>query len=173
MQLRDDEITLRRPRAGDVDWIVDACRDPLNQRWLPLLPSPYEREHAEWWLRRAHEVWADGSARAFVIEDHRTGGALGVIEVRLASEPPDVGYWLAPGGRGRGAMTRALRLVVAHAFDDLGVERLELYTLLENVASQAVAERAGFARVGVVRGKIENRDGGRHDAYVFRLDRPL
>jgi RimJ/RimL family protein N-acetyltransferase len=91
--------------------------------------------------------------------------------VRTSSTPPDVGYWLAPEGRGRGAMTRALQLLVRYAFDELGVERLELYTLLENDASQRVAERAGFTRAGISAGHIESRDGSRYDAVVFRLDR--
>jgi RimJ/RimL family protein N-acetyltransferase len=94
-----------------------------------------------------------------------------VIELRPASEPPDIGYRLAPGGRGRGAMTRALRLVSAYAFDVVGLHRVELYTLLDNVASQRVAERAGFTRGGVAAGRVESRDGNRYDAYVFRLER--
>ena len=172
MEFCDDEVKLRRPRADDAAWIRDACRDPLNQRWLPLLPNPYELDDARWWLRRADDGWRDGTAAPFVIEDARTTEPLGVIEVRPGSEPPDIGYWLAPGARGRGAMTRALQLIVGYAFDELGVDRLELYTLLENAASQRVAERAGFVRSGIVAERVESRDGRRYDAYVYRLERP-
>ncbi len=70
-------------------------------------------------------------------------------------------------------MTRALRLLAAYAFGSLGLARLELYTLLDNVASQRVAERAGFVRAGVAAGRIESRDGSRHDAYIYRLERPV
>ncbi len=169
-ELTDGVVRLRRPAWTDAGWIVDACRDPENKRWLPLLPRPYEPEHAEWWLRRAEEVWADGSAAPFVIEDAADGRRLGVIELR-AVPPADVGYWLAPEGRGRGAMTRALRLVAEYAFAERGIERLELSTLLENVASQRVAERAGFVREGIVPRRIESRDGAVHDAYAFALVR--
>jgi RimJ/RimL family protein N-acetyltransferase len=169
-ELSDGVVRLRRPVAADAEWIVDACRDPENQRWLPLLPSPYELEHAEWWLHRADDVWADGSAAPFVIEDVAGGAPLGVIELRIAP-PADVGYWLAPEGRGRGAMTRALRLLVDYAFDELGLERVELFTLRDNVRSQEVAERAGFVREGVARDRIESRDGAVHDADAFALVR--
>jgi RimJ/RimL family protein N-acetyltransferase len=171
-ELTDGTIRLRPPVAEDADWIVAACRDPENQRWLPLLPSPYGLDDARWWLRRADEVWRAGTAAPFVIEQAGDGARLGVIEIRTGSGPSDVGYWLAPEGRGRGAMTRALRLVAAYAFRERQVKRLELYTLLDNVRSQAVAERAGFAREDVVQGKIESRDGTRHDAYVFVLSAP-
>ena len=168
-ELGDGVVRLRPPVAADAEWIVASCRDPVVQRWLPALPSPYELEHAEWWLGRAERVWADGTAAPFVVEDAATGAPLGVIELRVGP-PADVGYWLAPAGRGRGVLTRALRLVVDYGFRDRGLARLELYTLLDNVPSQRVAERAGFVREGTVRARIESRDGERHDAYVFALD---
>ncbi len=171
MELTDGIVTLRPPARDDADWIVEACRDPENQRWLPLLPSPYSHSDAVWWLDRAETVWADGSAAPFVIVDAGTGAPLGAIELRLGGEA-DVGYWLAPSGRGRGAVTRALRLLVGWGRDAHGLRAIELYTLLDNVRSQAVAQRVGFRREGIVTGKIEDREGRRHDAYRFVLELP-
>lgn len=167
MELTDGVVVLRPPEAADVEWIVEACRDPENQRWLPLLPSPYTTADAEWWLDRAGTVWADGSAAPFLIVDVRTAERLGAIELRLAGDVSDVGYWLAPAARGRGAVTRALRLVLAWGREEHGLVRVQLYTLLDNSRSQAVARRAGFRREGIVTGKIEDRDGRHHDAYRF------
>ena len=171
MQLSDGVVTLRPPEDGDVDWIVRSCRDPEIERWLPGLPSPYGRRDAEWWVGRCNTVWEDGSAAPFIIVDSVTQGRLGTIEVRT-TEPADVGYWLAPEGRGRGVMTRALSLLMRYAFEERGLPHVELFTLLDNERSQAVAERAGFRRDGIVPGKIESRDGGRHDALRFVLDAP-
>ncbi len=167
MELTDGVVALRPPEAGDVDWIVQACRDPENQRWLPLLPSPYSRADAEWWLDRAVTVWAEGSAAPFLIVAADTAERLGAIELRLAGAASDVGYWLAPAARGRGLVTRALRLVVGWGHEEHGLDRVQLYTLLDNTRSQAVARRAGFRREGIVTGKIEDRDGRNHDAYRF------
>ena len=171
MELSDGDVTLRPPEDDDVDWIVHSCRDPENQRWLPLLPRPYERSDAEWWIGRCKSVWADGSAAPFIVVDSATHERLGTIEVRT-TEPADVGYWLAPEGRGRGAMTRALRLLMRYAFEERGLLQVELFTLLDNERSQAVAERAGFRLAGRRQGKIEDRDGTRHDALRFVLDAP-
>jgi len=171
MELRDGEITLRPPEDDDAEWIVRSCRDPENQRWLPLLPHPYERADAEWWLGRCKQAWEDGSAAPFIIVDSATGDRFGTIEIRTGA-PADVGYWLAPEGRGRGAMTRALRLLTRYAFEERELTRVELFALLENVRSQAVAERAGFRLEGTVPGRIESRDGRRHDALRFMLDAP-
>jgi RimJ/RimL family protein N-acetyltransferase len=171
MELSDGHITLRPPEDSDIDWVARSCRDPENQRWLPMLPRPYERHDAEWWIGRCKTVWADGSAAPFIVVDAVTRARLGAIEVRIG-QPADVGYWLAPEGRGRGAMTRALRLLMRYAFEERGLPSVELYTLLDNERSQAVAERAGFRRVDTVAERIESRDGTRHDALRFVLDAP-
>jgi RimJ/RimL family protein N-acetyltransferase len=51
----------------------------------------------------------------------------------------------------------------------LGVQRLELTTAPENVASQRVAERAGFSREGVLRGLVATKENGRRDSVMFSL----
>ena len=45
--------------------------------------------------------------------------------------------------------------------------RVHLVTDVQNTASQAVAERAGFVREGVVRCCVPYRDGRRADAVLF------
>src|SRR3954453_4200416 len=53
--------------------------------------------------------------------------------------------------------------------DEVGVRRLELTTAPENVASQRVAERAGFTREGVLRGLVATKDNRREDSVMFSL----
>jgi RimJ/RimL family protein N-acetyltransferase len=48
------------------------------------------------------------------------------------------------------------------------VARLQLQTDIENLASQAVASRAGFTREAVLRGYTDNR-GARCDSVMFSL----
>jgi RimJ/RimL family protein N-acetyltransferase len=92
-----------------------------------------------------------------------------VVTVRLREGGP-VGYWLAPEARGRGVMTEALRDVVSWAREEHGIGRLVLTTHPDNVASQRVAERAGFVRVGLTEHEPPFRDGTAH-AVLFELGR--
>ncbi len=80
------------------------------------------------------------------------------MTVRLR-EGGTVGYWLAPSLRGRGLMTEAVVAIVRWAREDHGVRCLRLWTHPENVASQAVAKRAGFVRAGVGKHTPPFRDG--------------
>lgn len=51
----------------------------------------------------------------------------------------------------------------------LDIARLELWTSLENIDSQRVAERSGFKREGVLRSYGVRDDGSRVDAVFFSL----
>jgi RimJ/RimL family protein N-acetyltransferase len=70
---------------------------------------------------------------------------------------------------GRVVATRALRRLCRHALDELGFERLELFTDPDNVASQRVAEKTGFQREGVLRSHLRHPDGRRRDSVMFSL----
>jgi RimJ/RimL family protein N-acetyltransferase len=79
-----------------------------------------------------------------------------------------VGYWLAADARGRGLITRALRLLCEFAFGQLGVARIELWADPANSASIAVAERLGFQREGLMHSFLEVK-GERRDMWTYSL----
>jgi RimJ/RimL family protein N-acetyltransferase len=87
----------------------------------------------------------------------------------VAAETGRVGYWCAAHERRRGIATRALRLVCRYALDELGLARIELITDVDNVASQGVAQKAGFRREGVLRSHLRHPDGHRRDSVMFSL----
>jgi RimJ/RimL family protein N-acetyltransferase len=80
-----------------------------------------------------------------------------------------IGYWVAAWARGRGVCTRALRLLVRYALDELELHRVELITDPDNVASQRVAEKVGFQREGVMRAHLRHADGRIRDSVMFSL----
>jgi RimJ/RimL family protein N-acetyltransferase len=80
------------------------------------------------------------------------------MTVRLREEG-SVGYWLRRSARGRGAMTEALTAIVAWARAEQRIRRLVLTAHPDNIASQRVAERAGFTRVGITEHQPPFRDG--------------
>jgi [ribosomal protein S5]-alanine N-acetyltransferase len=93
---------------------------------------------------------ADGDRWAWAIVD---GGAIaGLISLndvlRGALQLGNVGYWVDRSRNGRGLASAALADVVDFAFGEAQLHRLEAGTLPDNVASQRVLERNGFARFG-------------------------
>jgi RimJ/RimL family protein N-acetyltransferase len=162
MEIRDGELLLRPLAATDVDALVLALNDAEIVRFIPGVPAPYTRSDAKAWIRRCAEVWRSGESEPLAIVDAGTDELLGSIELHYAG--PTVGYWVAPEARGRGVATRALELVCA-ATD---LRPLRLTTHPDNRASQRVAEKAGFRRIGTTAEHPVFRDGTR-TAALFEL----
>jgi RimJ/RimL family protein N-acetyltransferase len=158
MELRDGDLLLRPVERGDADALAIACDDEAIARFVPTMPSPYTREDADEWVERCAEVWRTGEAFPFAIVE--SDALVGSIELENGS----VGYWVAQEARGRGVATRALRLVCASTDD----RPLRLTTHPENVASQRVADHAGFRRVGTTTDHRQFRDGTRV-AVLFEM----
>jgi RimJ/RimL family protein N-acetyltransferase len=155
-----DAFALREIRESDLTDIVEACRDPLTQRFLPLLPSPYTEEDARAFMNR------DGTWQ-HIVADPETGRLLGTVglEERGAGEA-ELGYWTAPWARGRGVATAAAGQLTAHAFA-AGFMRVYLRIALDNGPSQRVAISTGFRREGIARGGGRRRDGSHYDLAVW------
>ncbi len=166
--LADDAIRLRLLRDADAPAIAAAGADPEIVRWIPV-PVPYAIDDARVFIAATAAAGAAGGELVFGIEARATGTLGGTIGLRRA-EPfrASVGYWVAPWARRRGFATRAVRLVAAWAFREPALVRLELYTLVGNDASGAVAIAAGFTREGVLRRYLSFRDR-RADAVVYSL----
>jgi RimJ/RimL family protein N-acetyltransferase len=165
--IRTERLLLRPFRPDDVDAIFRACQDPDTQRWIGQLPVPYRREDARVFVEEVapHER-SDRTGLSVAMEARGELVGSGGLYFRGGRLGPEIGYWVAPWARGRGYAAEA-----AHALAEwglgLGAPRVHLYADVGNVASQRVAERAGFRREGVVRAALEYRDGGRADAVLF------
>jgi RimJ/RimL family protein N-acetyltransferase len=165
--VRTGRLVLRPYRPDDADAVHRACQDPDIQRWITAIAVPYTIEDARTWVEDvAPGERAEGSGLPAVIEaDGELVGAVGV-HLRPGRLGPEIGYWAAPWARGRGYTAEAAHALAEWALG-LGAPRVHLYADVRNTASQAVAERAGFTREGVVRSCLEYRDGTRGDAVLF------
>jgi RimJ/RimL family protein N-acetyltransferase len=149
VELPVGDLLLRPPQRSDLPGIVAAFGDREIVRFISGVPVPYELRHAEAWLEVVTARIDAEEEQTLAIVERETGTLLGMVAVRL-HEGGSIGYWLAPGARGKGVMTEAVRAVVGWARGERGIRRLTLTTHPANEASQRVAERAGFVRVGAL-----------------------
>jgi RimJ/RimL family protein N-acetyltransferase len=161
------DLVLRMPRPDDVDDIVAQCRDPEFQRWTRV-PVPYNESDAQDFVKRVADGWRANVAMFAIAHQGRFSGS---VDLRFDGiGGAEVGFGLAPWARGKGLMTRALRLVLAWAFALPGVEVVYWRAQVGNSASRRVAGRCGFRMEGTVRGLLEQR-GERRDAWIGSLRR--
>lgn len=88
--------------------------------------------------------------------------------VRGPLQSASVGYWISADRVGRGLVSAALAEMIRHAFEDLGLHRLQAGTLLDNERSQRVLTRAGFVQYGMAP-KYLKIAGRWQDHLLFQL----
>jgi RimJ/RimL family protein N-acetyltransferase len=168
MEVHGGRVVLRPWRLEDAPAVAAACQDAEIARWLAFVPQPYTEEDAHFYI---HDCLAAGEDRTpFAITDAETDELVGATDMHInRMRTGHVGYWAVADARGRGLTTAALEALSRWAFKELGLGRVELVTDPENIASQRVAEKAGFTREGVLRSILINRDGSRRDGVMFSL----
>lgn len=170
--LTDGVVTLRGPSDDDIDGSVEQCRDPTSQRWTNV-PVPYTRDDAKTYLR--HLVpggWDSEREWGFVVEapdDDGVGRFAGTISLRNEGDGlAEIAFGAHPWVRGRGAMERALRLLLDWGFAERDLQTVLWLAHRGNWASRRLAWRLGFAVTGSLRGALVQR-GELHDAWVGTL----
>jgi RimJ/RimL family protein N-acetyltransferase len=98
------------------------------------------------------------------------GRALGSIGINTRGSfgRCSVGYWLAPPYWRQGIMKEALRAVLDHGFNNLGVLKFEADVFVGNRASAALLESLNFSLEGTVRKAVMKRDVW-VDEYLYGL----
>ncbi|WP_412027637.1 GNAT family N-acetyltransferase [Deinococcus yunweiensis] len=82
----------------------------------------------------------------------------------------EIGWtWLHPRHHGTGVNRRMKRLLLAHAFTVMGLERVQLKTDIRNVRSQAAIAALGAVREGVLRAHMRRPDGTMRDTVMYSV----
>lgn len=166
LELRDGDLTLRPPTADDLPRLIEAVQSSYDLLW-PWMPwaRDYDLGAAATFL----ELVESGAERAFlVLEDHgrSLAGVCGLNRHDAEQRTANLGYWLRTSATGRRLATRAARAVAVYGLRDVGLERVEVLASVDNLPSQRVARRLGFADEGI-RSKALRIDGRQHDVQVF------
>jgi RimJ/RimL family protein N-acetyltransferase len=173
-ELTDGVVLLRPVRAADEEALLDERVDPESQRWATATRA-WTRADVRAFVAAAPAAWLAGTEARFAIVHADSGicaGSIGLRRTVPGFGVAELGYGLRPGWRDRGLATRAVRLIADWAFTRAGIARLEIGTAVDNVASQRVAERAGFQREGVARLRLPTSTGDRTDEVRFGLVPP-
>ena len=149
--LHTPRLVLRRFTPGDVDDLLQSDGDARVMRYLANGLAPRSREEVEASLVRMQRHY-DGHAGHGLLhasrrDDGRFVGACGLFDVPEGNDV-EIAYRLPVEHWGHGYATEMAGVVLAHAFDALGLARVIGLTWPENVASQRVLEKIGMAYTG-------------------------
>ncbi len=134
-------------------------------------PPLTQREEVEEEVRRFVAGYENGTSLNLGIErenDHALVGNCTLFDFHEASRRAMIGYCLGRPYWGQGYMHEALTALVNHAFDGLGLNRLEADIDPRNLASARALERLGFEREGFLRERWIV-DGEVSDTVIYGL----
>lgn len=161
-ELADDVVALRPWALADVEAMVLACSDELTQRWT-MVPADYGPQDARSFIEGADQRLdaGDGISLAVVSpsDSSEVLGSVGLVAVHPRHRRAEIGYWTSPHARGRGVAPQAVGLLSGWCLQELDLARIDLTPHVDNRSSQAVAERAGFRREGVLRDYYVDKSG--------------
>jgi D-cysteine desulfhydrase len=160
------KVTIRKFEQRDIADKIRWINDERNNKFLHYdLPLEYDRT-LEWFERvRDRSDRFDG-----VIEvDGRPVGIIGLLNIDPRSGKGE--YYIALGEheyKGKGVAIKASRLLLEYAFGELNLNKVYLFTEVDNVSAQRLFERLGFRKEGLLREDVKR--GSRYvHRYVYGL----
>jgi ribosomal-protein-alanine N-acetyltransferase len=141
-----------------------------NQDFLsPFEPvRPPEFFTADGQTARLRRQLADDTHPFAILDGGAIAGTINLFGiVRDGPESGVIGYWVDGARNGRGLATAAVGEILAYAFGDLSLHRVEAATLVDNLASQRVLEKNEFERIGLARGYLRIA-GDWRDFFLFQ-----
>ncbi len=170
MRLDAERLYLRPLTPEDVSGVYVAwLNDPAVTRYLETRHAPQTPEAVRAFVEGVN---ARDNEHLFGIFEREGGRHVGNIKLGPVHPVHSVGdVSLLIGERdvwGRGYAAEAIRRIVRHAFEDLGVFKLSASLYCENVGSERAFRKAGFLREGL-RAKHYDLEGARSDIVELGL----
>lgn len=155
LPLRSDHASLRAMHLRDAAAYAAGAADPQVRAFAHLPESEYTECSVAASIRGAiREGLERGDLAVLTIADPDTDGFVGslvLFDIDIDAGSVEVGFWMHPDHRGRGAAGAALSLAGELA-QGSGLARLTARTMPQNSGAQRVLERAGFVRGARARG---------------------
>jgi len=126
------------------------------------IPHPYPVGGGAAWIASHPDAWHRGVGLALAICSRETSGALlGAVSLQIAPEHRygELGYWIGEDQWGKGYATEAASALMAYAFNDLALHRIQGRHFVRNGGSGRVLQKLGM-----------QLEGTHRDAY-WRWDR--
>ncbi len=171
VDLRGRHAWLTPLRPEHAAGLAEAVKDgDLWKLWFTTVPSP-ETMEANIAERLAKRV--QGSMLPFTVVDARTGGLLGMttfMNIDPVNRRVEIGStWYRTSAQKSGVNAECKRMLLAHAFEQLGCIAVEFRTHFLNQRSRRAIEGLGAKLDGVLRSHSVSGDGLLRDTCVYSI----
>ena len=167
MNIKKDNILLRSIEDKDLEFLREMINDPeIKKMTVGQCNYVTEEEHLKWFSNLKNEK----NRLRFMIEiDRVTIGTIILENIDLSNKNASISIKIGKTDfKGKGYGTKALRLILKYAFDELDLHMIYANVLEYNEASKKLFEKCGFKIDGIKRDAVY-RDGKFHRLYLFSI----
>jgi RimJ/RimL family protein N-acetyltransferase len=152
--------------------LIEAAGDPEMFAWMPV-DMASSRDALHDWLFTTLAAGREGSAVPYAIVSAGDGRVLGstrFLELRFEHLRAEIGWtWLARSAWSTGVNVETKLLLLEHAFERLGLRRVEFKTDARNERSRGALLALGATFEGILRKHMVVRDAGARDSAYYSV----
>jgi len=150
----DTELELKQLNLSDsieIFKIIDSQRDYLG-KWLPFVAFTKEVKDTENFVKSIVNATEDKFEFVFTIRKaDEFVGLLGFKDTDKQNKKTEIGYWLSENYQKQGIVTKSVKKICDFAFDELGVNRIQIKCAVNNTPSKNIPKKLGFVFEGIER----------------------
>lgn len=167
------EPIIREFKKTDIANFHEAVSESIKEAyyWLPWCHPGYSIDEARSWILMQESLRQGGHEYNFLIVDRRTDlilGGTGINTIHNFHKFCFLGYWVRSSQTGKGIATSATMQTARFAFEEIGLNRIEILMAVDNAASKRVAEKTNAKYEGIARQKLFLHNTF-VDAHVFTM----
>lgn len=171
--LENDQVRLEPLGHQHAEALIKVINDgELWKLFVTTVPSP---EDIPTFIDRAMAEFERGESLAFATIDKASGqlaGSTRFMKIAHIHQRAEIGFtFLGEQWQRSFINTNAKYLMLSHAFECWGLNRVELLTDFLNTRSRRAIERLGAHQEGVLRSHMVMRDGRLRDSVIFSITR--
>lgn len=174
LRLENDNVLLRRLEMDDLPHLLPfALHEP--ETWhFSLVRAGGSEENLRHYIRLAVDAYQAGTEFPFIVFDKTSGryaGSTRFYDIQPSLQTVQIGYtWYGKEFRGSTLNKNCKYLMLRHAFEELGMERVEFRADALNARSIAAMKSIGCKVDGILRSNMPTVEGDRRrDSIVLSI----
>jgi ribosomal-protein-serine acetyltransferase len=161
------ELTAQKHAPGLFN-AVDSNRLHLSEflPWVANMQSVADFNHYIQHCETLYELKTDISF--VIISNHKIAGRIGIHHIHTQNKTGAIGYWITKEFEGRGIMDKCCRALIQYGFEQMNLHRIEIKAAVGNLRSQAIPQKLGFTKEGILR-QAEFVNNGFLDIVLYSM----
>jgi ribosomal-protein-serine acetyltransferase len=168
----NDSLLLKQIEISDAKDLFETVNSQrvYLRKWLPFIDLIKGIKDEEDFINSINSVSNDNREFVFVIHYNQIfAGLIGFKSTDKINKKTEIGYWLSEPYQKKGIITESVKALIDFAFNELGLNRIQIKCAVGNTPSSKIPKRLKFQFEGIEREGEFSSCGIFIDVEVFSL----